>query len=151
MAMATNADQRKRRPIFPCCALIHVFTQASGSLLREFILVRVTCALLLCFVHVYVYFSQCTITLCPSADAPQSSSVTVNPGETVPFWPESSDLKNLALRVGDNQELSPRFNFQPDVAVMLRVDDKVGGWSPGQSAHLFVNTAEIRFSALRSP
>ena len=49
----------------------------------------------------------------------------MNPGETVPFWPMSSELKNMILRVGDGQEMSPRFDFEPDVTVMLKMQDKV--------------------------
>ena len=43
----------------------------------------------------------------------------------MPFWPVSCPSKNLAIRVGDSSEVSPRFHFEPDVTVVLKMNGKV--------------------------
>ncbi|KAL9987728.1 hypothetical protein ACROYT_G002079 [Oculina patagonica] len=56
----------------------------------------------------------------------ESAWIAVQPGECVPFWPISCPSKNLAIKVGDSEEISPSFQFEPDVTVLLRMNGKVG-------------------------
>lgn len=45
--------------------------------------------------------------------------------QCIPFWPISCPSKNLAVRIGDSTEVSPRFAFEPDVTVLLKMNNKV--------------------------
>lgn len=45
--------------------------------------------------------------------------------QCVPFWPVSCPSKDLAIKVGDSEEISPCFQFEPDVTVLLRMNGKV--------------------------
>ncbi|XP_022794312.1 vacuolar protein sorting-associated protein 13A-like [Stylophora pistillata] len=57
---------------------------------------------------------------------PDATWTKVQPGECIPFWPNSCPSKNLAIRVGDSEELSSSFNFEPDITLLLRMNGKVG-------------------------
>ncbi|XP_066022142.1 intermembrane lipid transfer protein VPS13C isoform X9 [Pocillopora verrucosa] len=69
--------------------------------------------------------TEYTVSLSDSK-GPDSKWTKVQPGECVPFWPNSFPSKNLAIRVGDNEEVSPSFDFEPDFTLLLRINGKVG-------------------------
>ncbi|XP_068741113.1 intermembrane lipid transfer protein VPS13A-like [Montipora capricornis] len=72
--------------------------------------------------HLINNATEYPLSLTDSPDLAAASWVTVQPGKCVPFWPISCPSKNLALRFSDSTEVSPRFNFEPDVTFVLKIN-----------------------------
>ncbi|EDO29134.1 predicted protein, partial [Nematostella vectensis] len=69
------------------------------------------------------------VSLCEAPDNSNLIWTTVKPGECIPFWPSRVPPKDLVVRLGDSTRESSRFNFEPDVSILLRMEGKVGALS----------------------
>ncbi|CAH3176358.1 unnamed protein product, partial [Porites evermanni] len=70
--------------------------------------------------------TEFTVLLTDTSDQVKPSWIEVKPGECVPFWPDSCPSKNFRIKVSDSGEVSPRFKFERDVTVVLKMNGKVG-------------------------
>ncbi|XP_048586982.1 intermembrane lipid transfer protein VPS13A-like isoform X2 [Nematostella vectensis] len=79
--------------------------------------------------HLIDNHTEFPVSLCEAPDNSNLIWTTVKPGECIPFWPSRVPPKDLVVRLGDSTRESSRFNFEPDVSILLRMEGKVGALS----------------------
>ncbi|EDO34505.1 predicted protein [Nematostella vectensis] len=79
--------------------------------------------------HLIDNHTEFPVSLCEAPDNSNLIWTTVKSGECIPFWPSRVPPKDLVVRLGDSTRESSRFNFEPDVSILLRMEGKVGALS----------------------